>query len=535
VSKDKATRRCAVYTRKSSEEGLEQDFNSLDAQRAACEAYIASQIGEGWRLIKAAYDDGGYSGGSMERPALKHLLADIDAGKIDIVVVYKVDRLTRSLIDFGRMVERFDAKGVSFVSVTQAFSTANSMGRLTLNMLLSFAQYEREITGERIRDKIAASKQRGLWMGGRPMLGYKPAGRTLEIEPTEAPIVIHIFQRYLALGSVHALRDELERDGIRSKSWTTKSGAKAGGGVIERGALYHILRNRHYLGEIMHKGQSYRGQHPAIVPPDLLEAVAARLAQNAVARREAPLRPGGSPLARLLFDHAGHRMSPSHARGKSGAPHRYYVSRPALAGKANNGVAIQRAPARELEAVVAARLTRLMDAPLDWAVARRALRRIDLTTNGVALSFDRQSLEPSWLERLRDEEGFCERECTLQFEARFAPRSGAVRMLDAHGRSVTQAPEVNAALVRALARGWRWRALLLRGVHRSSAALARSEGVTRKVVRRSLALAYLAPDLQREILDGRQRPGHSLDRLSALDIPRDWAAQRRLLAQTFTP
>lgn len=535
MSKDTATRRCAVYTRKSSEEGLEQDFNSLDAQRAACEAYIASQIGEGWRLIKTTYDDGGYSGGSMERPALQQLLADIDAGKIDIVVVYKVDRLTRSLIDFGRMVERFDARAASFVSVTQAFNTANSMGRLTLNMLLSFAQYEREITGERIRDKIAASKQRGLWMGGRPMLGYKPSGRTLEIDPTEAPIVVHIFQRYLALGSVHALRDELKRDGIRSKTWITQSGVKAGGGVLERGALYHVLRNRHYLGEITHKGQSYAGQHPAIVPLDLFEAVAAKLTQNAVARRDAPLRPGGSPLAGLLFDQAGHRMSPSHARGKSGKPHRYYVSRPTLAGKPDTIAAIQRAPARELEAALAERLSQIMDAPIDWAAARRALMRIDLNDKGVALAFDRDALEPSWVERLRDDRGFSEHECTLQIQARFAPRSGAVRMLDAHGRSVTQAPKINDALVRALGRGWRWRALLLRGAYHSSTALARAEGVTRKVVRRCIALAYLAPDLQREILDGRQRPGLSLDRLLTLDIPRDWAAQTRLLAQTLTP
>lgn len=534
MSTEKAIRRCAIYTRKSSEEGLEQDFNSLDAQRAACEAYIASQAGEGWRLIKTAYDDGGYSGGSMERPALQQLLADIAAGKIDIVVVYKVDRLTRSLIDFGRMVERFDAKAASFVSVTQAFNTANSMGRLTLNMLLSFAQYEREITGERIRDKIAASKQRGLWMGGRPMLGYKPSGRTLEIDPKEAPIVVHIFQRYLALGSVHALRDDLKRDGIRSKSWITRSGVQAGGGVLERGALYHLLRNRHYLGEITHKGQSYPGQHPAIVPADLFEAVAAKLSQNAVARRDAPLRPGGSPLAGLLFDQAGHRMSPSHARGKSGRPHRYYVSRPILAGKSDTAVAIQRAPARELESVVAERLTQIMDAPIDWAAARRALNHITLNDTSVVLSFDRNALASDWLERLRNDQNFSERDYTLEIQARFAARSGAVRMLDAHGRSVTQAPEINDALVRALGRGWRWRALLLRGAYRSSTALARAEGVTRKVVRRCIALAYLAPDLQREILDGGQRPGLSLDRLFTLDIPRDWAAQRRVLAQTFT-
>ncbi|MEP6968616.1 MAG: recombinase family protein, partial [Pseudomonadota bacterium] len=249
----KTALRCAIYTRKSSEEGLEQGFNSLHAQREACEAYVLSQAGEGWNAIATAYDDGGFSGGSMDRPGLRKLLEDIDRGRIDVVVVYKVDRLTRSLADFAKIVEAFDAKGVSFVSVTQAFNTTNSMGRLTLNVLLSFAQFEREVTGERIRDKLAASKKKGMWMGGVPPLGYdRPTDqltRALVVNPVEADLVRLIFRRYLELGSVHALQRSLEAEGLRSKFWTTTKGVTKGGLAFNRGALFHLLKNRIYIGE----------------------------------------------------------------------------------------------------------------------------------------------------------------------------------------------------------------------------------------------------------------------------------------------
>src|SRR5438874_8187180 len=258
---DTSRKRCAIYTRKSSEEGLEQEFNSLAAQREACEAYIRSQQHEGWLLARTRYDDGGFSGGNLERPAAQRLLTDIRAGRIDIVVVYKVDRLTRSLADFARLVELFDAQGVSFVSVTQQFNTTSSMGRLTLNVLLSFAQFEREVTGERIRDKIAASKKRGMWMGGVPPLGYEPRDRKLAVVESEAETVRHIFQRYAALGSVLLLQQELEALGITSKRWTSASGRLWGGKPIARGALYLMLQNRVYRGEIMHKDQAYPGEH----------------------------------------------------------------------------------------------------------------------------------------------------------------------------------------------------------------------------------------------------------------------------------
>src|SRR4030088_966343 len=266
-------KRCAIYTRKSSEEGLEQEFNSLHAQREASEAYILSQRHEGWVVVPTAYDDGGFSGGNLERPGLQRLLADVRAGRIDVIVTYKVDRLTRSLADFARLIEIFDAHHVSFVSVTQQFNTTTSMGRLTLNVLLSFAQFEREVTGERIRDKIAASKKKGMWMGGNPPLGYTVRDRKLVVIEREAETVRHIFQRYADLGSVRLLKAELEAQGTVGKRWTSASGKTWGGKPIGRGALYLILQNRLYCGEIVHKDQSYPGEHRAIIDPALWDTV----------------------------------------------------------------------------------------------------------------------------------------------------------------------------------------------------------------------------------------------------------------------
>ena len=327
----KSAKRCALYTRKSSEEGLEQDFNSLDAQREACAAYVTSQASEGWRAVETRYDDGGYSGGSMERPALQRLLADIAAGKIDVVVVYKIDRLTRALADFARMVELFDQHAVSFVSVTQAFNTTTSMGRLTLNVLLSFAQFEREVTGERIRDKIAASKAKGMWMGGHLSLGYDlpaPGSRTLVVNPSEAEIVRTIFSTYRELKSVHALETWLGQRGIRSKQRTALGGKTIGGQTFSRGALFHMLRNRTYLGMIVHKGKVHPGAHPAIIDVDLFEAVQSTLDANR--QRTAPAKDIASraPLTGRVFDADGSAMSPTFAYGRKGRIYRYYVSAP---------------------------------------------------------------------------------------------------------------------------------------------------------------------------------------------------------------
>src|SRR6266478_4150334 len=280
------TVRCAIYTRKSSEEGLEQEFNSLQAQREACEAFIDSQRHEGWVCLRTAYDDGGFSGATMDRPALQQLLADITAGRVDTVVVYKIDRLTRSLADFAKIVEILDARRASFVSVTQQFNTTTSMGRLTLNVLLSFALFEREVIGERIRDKIAASKQKGMWMGGVPPLGYRAHDRKLVIVDSEAEIVRLIFRRYAERGSVRLLKDELESRGIQSKLRTSASGRISGGKPFARGALYLMLQNRIYRGEIVHREQSYVGEHEPIIDQPLWDAVQTQFAGNAAQRNE---------------------------------------------------------------------------------------------------------------------------------------------------------------------------------------------------------------------------------------------------------
>ena len=267
---------CAIYTRKSTEHNLDLEFNSLDAQREACEAYVKSQAHEGWRLVPDRYDDGGLSGASLDRPALQNLLADVGAGRITIVVVYKVDRLTRSLADFAKLVELFDQHGVSFVSITQSFNTTSSMGRLTLNVLLSFAQFEREVIGERVRDKIAASKRKGLWVGGPVPLGYRCIDKKLEIVPEEAEAVRTIFTRYLELGSTGALLAELDRRGIRTKVNGRRDGGRSGGIRFGVGSLAHLLKNRFYIGEITYRGEVHHGEHEPILTRDLFEAVQAK-------------------------------------------------------------------------------------------------------------------------------------------------------------------------------------------------------------------------------------------------------------------
>ncbi|HEV2039151.1 MAG TPA: recombinase family protein, partial [Casimicrobiaceae bacterium] len=350
-----STIRCAIYTRKSSDEGLEQEFNSLDAQREACEAYIVSQRHAGWIALIDMYDDGGLSGGTMERPALKRLLEDIKASKVQTVVVYKVDRLTRSLADFAKIVDIFDAHNASFVSVTQQFNTTTSMGRLTLNMLLSFAQFEREIAGERIRDKIAASKKKGMWMGGNVPLGYDVKDRKLIVSEPEASTVRLIFRRYAELGSVSLLRAELDRLGIVSKRREGAGGRLAGGQHFSRGALYLMLQNRLYRGDIVHQGEAYPGQHEAILDPELWQIVQNKLA---VHRQERALAVGAeapSLLAGLIVDADGSRMTPTHATKKA-KRYRYYVSASLLAGDHPQAQKGMRVPAGDIEALVLDRL-----------------------------------------------------------------------------------------------------------------------------------------------------------------------------------
>ncbi|HUV04859.1 MAG TPA: recombinase family protein, partial [Armatimonadota bacterium] len=347
--------RCAIYTRKSSEEGLEQAFNSLDAQREACAAFVLSQKHEGWTVLPTPYDDGGFSGGTLGRPALQRLLADIGAGKVDVVVVYKIDRLTRSLFDFAKIVEAFDARGVSFVSITQQFNTTTSMGRLTLNVLLSFAQFEREVAGERIRDKIAASKKKGMWMGGLPSLGYDVQNRKLVVNDEEARTILHIFRRYVELRSVRALKAELDAAGIRGKHRTFADCTLYGGQKLSRGALYLMLQNRIYRGEITHKGDAYPGEHPAIVDKALWDKVQSVLAENRVDRATGANAKYPSLLAGLAFDESGGRLTPTHAV-KKGTRYRYYVSRSLITGTAKDHSQGRRIPAGNLETLVVGRL-----------------------------------------------------------------------------------------------------------------------------------------------------------------------------------
>jgi len=353
------TSRCAIYTRKSSEEGLDQSFNSLHAQREACEAYILSQRHEGWHALSGKYDDGGFSGGNMERPGLKKLLEDVATGKIDTIVVYKVDRLTRSLADFAKIVETFDGKGVSFVSVTQQFNTTTSMGRLTLNVLLSFAQFEREVTGERIRDKVAASKKKGMWMGGNIPLGYDLHDRHLIINQQEAEKVRAIFEHYTRLGSVFELYDYLKANGYRSKQRVSSTGRKIGGAVLSRGTLYHLLANPLYIGKIAHKGKLHDGLHEAIVSLELWQRAAEMLSSHRVKRKTSHNIGSGRILLGLLFDEVGNRFTPTHS-AKKRRRYPYYTLKDA-------GKSTVRLPALELEQLIVRRIRELLSNQLDFA------------------------------------------------------------------------------------------------------------------------------------------------------------------------
>ncbi len=354
-------RRCAVYTRKSSEDGLDMAFNSLDAQREACQAYVLSQKAEGWLLLPDHYDDGGYSGGTIERPGLKRLLADIEAGAVDVVVVYKIDRLSRSLLDFTKLVEVFERHEVTFVSVTQHFSTSTSMGRLTLNMLLSFAQFEREIAGERIRDKFAASRKKGIYMGGNPPLGYDVSDRRLEVNPAEAKLVKTIFEQFVTLGSATLLCRELKEQGHTGKTWTARSGRVYQGQPFCKTSLYKILHNRTYLGEAVHKGAAYPGQHQAILDQAAWDAVHAILKTNGRVRANRTRAQTPAMLRGLIYSPSGKAMTPSHTR-KNGRLYRYYVTTDVIK-HGPEACPVKRIAAAEAEAAVIDQIRILLRTP----------------------------------------------------------------------------------------------------------------------------------------------------------------------------
>ena len=566
-SHGKTATRCAIYTRKSSEEGLEQDFNSLDAQREACEAFILSQKHEGWMALPEMYDDGGVSGATIERPALKRLLSDIEAGWIDTVVVYKVDRLTRSLGDFAKIVEVFDTRGVSFVSVTQQFNTTSSMGRLTLNMLLSFAQFEREVTGERIRDKIAASKKKGMWMGGLPPLGYDVDDRKLVVNAREAETVRHIYRRYAALGSVRALKDELDQGGIVSKHRVDRYGRQTGGKPLARGALYLMLQNRIYRGEIVHKDKSYPGQHAAIVHQDLWDEVQKMLVANRVERTNGGSAREPSLLAGLIFDDGGERMTPTHAN-KKGRRYRYYVTHSLIKrGRPKASDAARRVPAGDVERLVEERIVSFLkdEGELHRALAEMISEAHEIETliaeaSALAERWPRMpsaqkrqrlqaliariTLNPGSIEiRIRtahladllrsgEEIGACEPMAlpdepvlVLTIAARLK-RTGMEKKLLIEGANKRSGTKADAGLLKLIARAHELQEIFTRG-GRPISEMAEAAGVSSSYFTRMLRLSFLAPDITRAILHGHQPADLTARKLMAdTRAPIDWDEQR---------
>ena len=535
--------RCAVYTRKSTEDGLEQEFNSLDAQREACEAYITSQRHEGWTLVPGRYDDGGFSGGNMERPGLKALLAEVDAGNVDVIVVYKVDRLTRSLADFAKIVERLDAKQASFVSVTQAFNTTTSMGRLTLNVLLSFAQFEREVTGERIRDKIEASKKKGLWMGGPVPIGYQVIERKLVPVAEEAERVRTIMRRYLEVRNVPALIEILRAEGVVTKVQSRTSGPHRGGIPFARGSLFHLLKNPVYRGKIVHKGKVYDGEHEAIVDEDLWEQVQMRLAEKAPPRKRPTNDPQHAVLRKLITDSHGRPMVPTYGSSKV-MRYAYYETRKDLARPGDEPG--MRFPRGHLEKHLIEHLEDLLN---DEHALRRlsgieeagALRTMFATAHLLALQLRQVGkaelalrslvaaitirtdcmevlLNPAslaiesagslaWLIPLPHRRPF--REARLRIDAEVLSGGAAsdlinlvAEAMDAQ-RLVFTSPELNLAQI------------------------AKREGRCRTQLARLLRLSWLSPRIIEAIADGTQPKGLTRRALLICDMPIDWAEQER--------
>ncbi len=551
-------RRCAIYTRKSSEEGLEQDYNSLHAQREACEAFIKSQVGEGWRLVKAAYDDGGFSGGTMERPALQRLLEDIRSRLIDVVVVYKVDRLTRSLADFARMVELFDAHGVSFVAVTQQFNTTTSMGRLTLNVLLSFAQFEREVIGERIRDKVAASKRKGIWMGGSVPIGYDVRERKLLVNESEAKNVRHIFERYLEIGSVRLLKKDLDSRGIMSATRASRKGNIRGGKPFSRGALYNVLSNPIYVGEIRHRNERHPGQHDAIVSRELWERVQQQLRSRAVRqgegrKTEAPR----SPLAGKLFDESG---EPLYVQGaaKGRRRYRYYVSRRLVRGESKDPEHAWRISAPEIEQTISAAAGEILG---DRAAIALALEESGTDPNRLKPFLESAQ---AWIERLRSdkEAASAMSELTERVElsrvgfrlslklplppAETGSRASTdhlslnkllpmqVKRRGVEMRMVLESDSnptrIDLPLLKAVTRARRWSQDLIAGRAQSVGELAKRERLDGRSLRRLLQLGFLSPRIVEAIAAGHQPLDLTVIGLTRrIDLPLLWSAQAQVL------
>lgn len=540
--------RCAIYTRKSSEDGLEQEFNSLHAQREACAAYIASQKHEGWVLLPDQYDDGGLSGGSLERAALQTLLTDIRAGKIDQIVVYKIDRLTRSLADFAKIVDIFDAAGASFVSVTQSFNTATSMGRLTLNMLLSFAQFEREVTAERIRDKIAASKRRGLWMGGQVPMGYDPDGRTLKINECETETIRTLYALYEQHGTIREVKEQADALGLRTRRRLLSSGETRGGGAFDRGHIHHVLTNPIYAGRIRHRDRVHDGQHDPIIAPDRWDAVQLRLQGMAsrIRLRKTPRRV--SLLCGKLFDETGDRLTPSHSRTKKGTRLRYYVSHRLIARSGEKNLDGWRLPADQIEAQVSDLVRRHLAEPTfacricktsDAAAIGQAQRKLtDLTSKpssgdiltlvehiNIAPGQIRLKLDGPAIALMLDIDAVALDSDPLKIEAPFRIRKRGVEtkiiLAEAYGNK-------DKVMIRNIALAHHWLERIKAG--ETFGDIARTDDISKRRVQHMIDLAFLAPDIIRDVLAGKQPLGFTSDWCKARTLPSDWQDQRALLA-----
>jgi len=527
--------RCAIYTRKSTEHNLDLEFNSLDAQREACEAYIRSQAHEGWRLVSDRYDDGAFSGASLERPALQVLLAEVRAGRINTVVVYKVDRLTRSLADFAKLVELFDQHAVSFVSITQSFNTTSSMGRLTLNVLLSFAQFEREVIGERVRDKIAASKRKGIWVGGPIPLGYRCIGKKLVIAPAEAETVGLIFRRYLELGAMGALVEELDRSGIRTKANGLADGRVRGGIRFGVGPLAHLLKNRFYIGEVVYRSEAHRGEHEPIVARDLFEAVQIRLAANAVAR-QVRLKGSSAILTGRIFDDRGNRMSPTHSN-KHGVRYRYYVSQPILQSRKAEAGSITRVPAPEIETLVLdgvrKHLSSAGDAEYPTAIADRDLIERHVGSVIVKSQALEVRLVPTCQASAQTEEPSINHPASLPLPTTTimlpwtAPSFAAVKGI-VHAPSARPAMKAESrdALLTAIAKARSWIDDIRLGRIASFAEIARREGQGERHIRLLAPLAFVSPRIIAAIVDGTAPANLTVTGL-ANKLPCSWGEQER--------
>ena len=546
--------RCAIYTRKSSEDGLEQEFNSLDAQREACSAYITSQKIEGWVQVAESYDDGGLSGGTLERPGLQRLMVDIRSGKVDQIIVYKIDRLTRSLGDFSKIVDTLDEAGASFVSVTQSFNTATSMGRLTLNMLLSFAQFEREVTAERIRDKIAASKKKGLWMGGNVPLGYEPDGRTLKIKEADARIIRTIYDLYLQFGNVRLTKAGVDKQGLKTAVRKLSSGRLKGGTAFSFGHIYHILTNPIYAGRIRHHAKVYPGKHQPIIEPKIWDQMQEQLQAGAVMSRSEKGRHQNerkkqvSLLIGKVFDETGDRLTPSHTKTAKGRGLRYYVSHRLIRSSGKKGTGGWRLPGPELENTVAKLIAEYLTKPeiaagivqnatseelaeigmrtksLDHDLEKNCTEilslalRVDIAQGKISASLDHKSVAEFLginIDRINSD--------LMETSSKFQHRKRGVETKLILAGSAAPRDET---LFRNIARAKRYLTLIQSG--QTFAEIGETAGVSGRRIQQLIELSFLAPDVIRDIYDGSQPIGLTTEWLLRHAYPSIWQGQREV-------